>query len=47
MFFKIYVLKPDANFIGKHLCWSLFLLKLQALMTAALLKGASNIGIFL
>ena len=47
MFFKIYILKPDANIIGKHLCWSLFLLKLQALITAALLKGASSIGVFL
>ena len=40
MFFKICVLKTSANFIGKHLCWSLFLLKLQALRTATLLKGA-------
>ena len=31
MFFKIGVLKNFANFTGKHLCWSLFLIKLQAL----------------
>ena len=30
MFFKIDVLKNFANFTGKHLCWSLFLIKLQA-----------------
>ena len=29
IFFKIGVLKNFANFIGKHLCWSLFLIKLQ------------------
>ena len=30
MFFKIGVLKIFANFTGKYLCWSLFLVKLQA-----------------
>ena len=30
MFFKIGVLKNFAMFTGKHLCWSLFLIKLQA-----------------
>ena len=45
MFFKIYVLKTFANFIEKHLCCSLFLLRLQTLRTATLLKGASNIGV--
>ena len=29
MFFKIGVLKNFVNFTGKHLCWSLFLIKLQ------------------
>ena len=29
MFYKIGVLKNVANFTGKHLCWSLFLIKLQ------------------
>ena len=29
MFFKIGVLKNFANFIGKHLCWSLFLIKFK------------------
>ena len=31
MFFKIGVLKNFANFARKHLCWSFFLVKLQAL----------------
>ena len=31
MFFKIGVLKNFAIFIGKHLCWSLFLIKLRKL----------------
>ena len=30
MFFKIGVLKHFAIFTGKHVCWSLFLIKLQA-----------------
>ena len=30
MYFKIGVFKNFANFTGKHLCWSLFLIKLQA-----------------
>ena len=30
MFFKIHVLKNFAVFTEKHLCWSLFLIKLQA-----------------
>ena len=30
MFFKIDVLINLTNFTGKHLCWSLFLIKLQA-----------------
>ena len=30
MFFKIGVLKNFAIFRGRHLCWSLFLIKLQA-----------------
>ena len=29
IFFKIGVLKFFTNFTGKHLCWSLFLIKLQ------------------
>ena len=29
MFFKKDVLKNFANFTGKHLCWSLFLIKLK------------------
>ena len=30
MFFKIGVFKNFANFTGKHLCWSLFLIKLES-----------------
>ena len=40
------VLKDFANFKGKHLCWSLFLIKLQAFRPATLLKGDSYIEIF-
>ena len=36
------VLKKFANFIGKHLCWSQFLIKLQALEPATLLKINSS-----
>ena len=32
------VLKNSANFTGKHLCWSLFSIKLQAWIPATLLK---------
>ena len=30
MFFKICALKNFATLTGKHLCWSIFLIKLQA-----------------
>ena len=36
MFFKTVVLKNFAIFTGKHLCWSLFLLKFQDLRPAFL-----------
>ena len=38
MFFKIGVLKNFANFTGKQLCWSIFLIKLQAFRPTTLLK---------
>ena len=38
IFFKIGVLKKFTIFTGKLLCWSLFLMKLQAFMPATLLK---------
>ena len=47
MFFKIVVLKNSANFTGKHLCWSHFLIKLQAWGSATLLKRDSNTDVFL
>ena len=36
IFFKIGVLKNFAKFIGKHLCWRLFIIKLQACRPATL-----------
>ena len=42
VFCKIGVLKNFANFIGKHQCWSLFLIG-----PATLLKRDSKIGVFL
>ena len=47
MFFKIGILKHFANFTGKHLCWSFFLMKLQALRPANLLKTDSNTDVLL
>ena len=47
MFFRVGVYKNFANFTGKHLCWSLFLIKLQAFMPPTLLKIDSNTGVFL
>ena len=55
IFFKIDVLKNFASFTGKYLCWSLFLnkaagppslflIKLQALRLASLLKRDSKAG---
>ena len=41
------VFKDLVNFTGKHLCWSLFLIKLQAWTPATLLKRDSNTGVFL
>ena len=41
------VLKNFAIFTGKHLRWSLSLIKLQAFSPAALLKRDSNTGVFL
>ena len=46
MFFKIGAPKNFINFTGKHLCCSLFLIKLRAL-PATLLKKDSNKGAFL
>ena len=42
MFFKIGVLKNFANFTAKHVCLSLFLIKLQAWGPVTLLKRDSN-----
>ena len=47
MFFEIAVFKKFANFTGKHLRWTLLLIKLQALRPATVLKRDSNTGVFL
>ena len=44
MFFKIGVLKNFENHTGKHLFWSLYLIKLQIWRLANLLKRDSNTG---
>ena len=45
MFYKIVVLKNFAIFTGKHLCWSLFFIKLQIWKPATLSKRDSNTGV--
>ena len=45
MFFKIDVFKNVANFTGKHLCWSLALIKLQALREPASWQIFSSWGV--
>ena len=47
VFCKKGVLKNFANFTGKHLCWSIFLIMLQALNPATFLKRESNTEVFL
>ena len=44
-FYKKTALKHFAIFTGKYLCWSLFLIKLQALKPPTLLKRDCNIGV--
>ena len=45
MFFKIVSLKNLAIVTGKHLCWGLFLIKLQAFRPETLFKKDSNTGV--
>ena len=40
-------LKTSKNLTGKHLCWSLSLIKLQASRHGTLFKRDSNTGVFL
>ena len=48
IFFKIYILKNFATFTEKHLCWNLFLIKLQTWRPATqVLKRDCNTGVFL
>ena len=44
IFFKIGVYKNFESFTGKHLCWSLFLIKLQTWRPATLLRRDYNTG---
>ena len=44
---QIDVLENFTNFTGKRLCWSLFLIKLQAWRAATLWKRGSNTRVFL
>ena len=46
MFFKTDVLKNFEIFTRKRLCWSVFLIKLQALRPAHVLKRDSKTGAF-
>ena len=46
-FFKIDISKNFAIFIGKRLCWSLFLIKFHAFRPSALLTRDSNTCVFL
>ena len=47
MFFKKSVLEHFANFTGKHLCSSLFLIKLQVFRPATLINWGSSKSVFL
>ena len=47
VFYKKDVLKSFAIFSGKHLCWSLFLIKLKVFRSATFLKRDSSTGDFL
>ena len=47
LFFKIGALKKFAKLKWKHMCWSLFLKKLQTWRPAILIKRDSSTGVFL
>ena len=44
---KMYCWTSFAKFAGKNLCWSLFLIKMQAFRPTTLFKKCSNTGVFL
>ena len=46
VFYEIAVLKHFSIFTGKHMCWSLFLIKLKSWRPATLLKEDSNTLVF-
>ena len=45
VFFKRGSLENFAIITGKHLCWGLFLMRLQAIKFATILKGDSSTGV--
>ena len=47
VFYKNETLKNFSIFADKHLCWGLFLIKLQVFRSATLLKRHSNTGAFM
>ena len=47
LFYKEAVFKDFAIFTGKRLCWSLFLIELQAFRPTALFGRDSNTGVLL
>ena len=47
MFFKIGTFRNFSIFTGKHLCWSLLLIKLRALRPSTLFKRDFNTGVYL
>ena len=47
MFFQTGVLNNFAIFTGKHLCWSLFMIKLKAWRPTTILKRDPKTGVFL
>ena len=47
MLYKKSVLKNFVIFIGKHLCWKVFIANVHAYISAILLKRDSNTGVFL
>ena len=47
MFLKTSLFENFVIFTGKHLCWSLFTIKLLAFRQATILKRDSNTGVFL
>ena len=47
VFYETAVLESISILTGKHLCWSVILIKLQTFSPATLLKGDNSTGVFL